>query len=268
MRIPRYTAVERRAWKGELELDAITALIEHLRALGDEVAILEDRPEHTSGGLPDVDFELSYNGKAVGVEVTQLIPAARSHYEISSLQRHIQEELGHLPAENQLGLIVVAIRFGPLPNRAGMDADVATVTEEIRSRLEHWPGDTVGEVDVSIPSGNGTIREVRLIRRAEQEARLAFITSSSDWGGAIRPMAEEFLENLVNGKPAQTGRWEEAWILVHDRVGLVSWDDLVEVLPDFEDRLPTNWRRIYVLPAADGVPVVDLLDPPAAEEQT
>lgn len=267
MRIPRYSAAERRVWKAELELAAITALVEHLRASGDEVAICEDRPEDTSGGLPDVDFELAYNGESVGVEVTQLIPAARSHYEISALQRHIQEELGHLPAEHQLGLIIVAMRFGLLPSQAGMDADVAMATDEIRSRLERWPGGTAGDVEVSIPSGKGTIREVRLIRRADQEARLAFITGSSDWGGAIRPMAEEFLENLVNHKPAQTGRWDEAWILVHDRVGLVSWDDLAEVLPGLRDRLPNNWKRIYVLPAANGVPIVDLLDPPQSEER-
>lgn len=259
--VPRYTASERRRWKNELERSAISTLVEHLRQAGDKVEICADRPEEASGGLRDVDFELSYNRRSVGVEIIQLIPGARSLYEVSAIQRHLQRELGHIPEERQLGSVIANIGFGPLPGRRAIDDDVSSLIAVLRPQLEAWPYD-VGELRVSALGANGTFSAVRLVRHASSENCLVFLTSAREWGGAIRPLAETFLQNLLETKPAQTARWAEAWILIQDRTGLVAWDDLLELLPDRHARIPSNWQRIYVLPAATGVRIVDILHPP------
>jgi hypothetical protein len=258
--IRRYPGEQRRTWKLELEESAIASLAGHLRALGEDVEVLANRPEATSNGLPDVDYELLYRGRSVGVEITQLIPAARSHYEISALERRLQQELGQIPVELDLGLIIVDISFGHLPSRAKIDADVAALSVSLRDALMSWRDCNVRELTVAIPSGFGTVRRLRLIRNESSEARLAFVTGSSEWGGALQPMAAEFLDHLLDTKPAQTGRWDEAWILIQDRIGLIGWDDLLDALPARRDRIPRNWKRMYYLPAAQDVAIVDLLD--------
>lgn len=255
----RYTAAEKRQWRAQLEHSAVMRLVAHLRQQGEEVEICDTRPDEVNRDGPEVDFEFTNQGRSIGVEVTQLIPAARSHYEISAIQRHIQEATGSIPEQRQLGVIALEVDYGVLPRAADMDRDVAVLVTDVRKALESLAPDQLQRVEVPVRAKYGTFRRVRLRRFESSDHRLTFITASGEWGGWIRPMAEDFVDRLLNTKPAQTARWDEAWIVVLDRIGLVGSDDLVDVLSARYSRLPSNWTRIYFLPAADGVPIVEMV---------
>lgn len=83
---------------------------------------------------------------------------------------------------------------------------------------------------------------------------------SEGWGGVIAEIASEFVGHLIETKRDQGTAYEELWIIVVSRMGLVEADDLEHTLVEHADELPANWCRIWLL-GLNQMPPIDIRMP-------
>lgn len=252
--------MNRAAANRAIERSALERLVSHLGHAGHRVEIEPDRPDEIDRSRPAVDFVLKVDGDQIGVEITQLIPAARSHYEIAALQTRLKSELEGDVERRRLGVVAVELDFGPLPSSGHLRRGIPKLREAIRDVLKGLRADPVGSVTVPIASEIDFIVG-GLIHQFPGDANVVgFITSSGEWGGILNPQADQFVDELLSGnKPIQTATWRRAWIVIVDRIGLVGADLIGRSLRNRQVLIPANWERIYFLPAPDGEEIEDLL---------
>ncbi len=59
------------------------------------------------------------------------------------------------------------------------------------------------------------------------------------------------MRKLVDGKGAQAQAYAEVWLLVIDNEVIIGLDLIAEAFMEVAAKVPSNWKRLYLLPATD-----------------
>jgi hypothetical protein len=250
------------ARSGNLEDEALERLIQHLRGLGHDVE-LRARPDREPRSGRAVDGELQVDGRAVAVEVTQLLPGARAHYEIAKLERALQDQLEAQVRRRRLGYVAIAVHYRRLPAKREIRAALPALTAEIVLAMQSLKPDASERHEAAVATTIGFIRRLELIQLPNAKPGLGWVGGSDEFGGWIDPIADNFVDHLLETKPGQTDGLPEAWIVIVDRVGLVDASNVAEALGRNTRGIPSNWTRIWFLPATDRSTVLSVPLPSA-----
>lgn len=229
---------------------ALETLIGYVRGLGRTVELV-GRPDREGNVGRAVDAELMVDGAAVGVEVTQLLPGARDHYEIARLERAIEDEIRPLIRELALQYVAIGVHYRDLPPKRELRAARPVLAGQIASAMRTLAALGPGRQEVEVATGVEFVRRLNLIHLPASRPGLGWIGGSDAFGGWIVPLADEYVEHLLASKGTQAEAFSIAWILIVDRVGLLAERDLADALRRQAERIPTNWRAMWLIPATD-----------------
>ena len=233
-----------------LEDAALDRLSRYLETQGDAVEV-RARPDRERRDRRAVDAELLVNGRAVGVEITQLLPGARAHYEIIRIQQAVEREVRSLVRQFPGGYLAISADFRDLPPAIEFRAAEPVLAREIATCIDSLEPPPEDRRETSIESSVRFVRRLSVIQLPRPQSGLGWLTSSDEFGGWIALIADTFVDHLLATKPGQTQPYQEAWLVIVDRVGLVDSSDVIEALARRELDIPANWSRVWFLPATD-----------------
>jgi hypothetical protein len=202
-----------------------------------------------------VDAELRVGGRLVGVEITQSIWNARAHVEIGRLTRAVEVLVRAQHLQWPTGYVAVNARFRALPPARELRLAESVLAREIGEGIRTLELDPSARRETAIDTSVPFLRWLRLIQFPGGRSGFGWLTGSDEWGGYIDGEATAFIDHLLATKPAQTARYEEAWVVIVNRDGLVGPADVASALAERRGDVPTNWTRVWVLPATDEVSV-------------
>jgi len=243
--------------RASLEDRALDRLARHLEAHGKPVEV-RARPDRERRHGRAVDAELLVNGRLVGVEITQLYtrPAARAHSEVTRIQRAVEREVRSMVRQFPAGYVAIGADFRDLPPakklRAGetvLAQEIATCIDSLEPSPEHR---RVTSIDSSVPF----VRALSVIHLPRAQSGFGWLTSADELGGWIAAIADTFVDHLLATKPGQTQPYQEAWLVIVDREGLVDPSDVAKALARREPDIPANWSRVWFLPTTDASSII------------
>ena len=213
------------------------------------------RPDQANSDRPSVDAELRVDGRLIGVEITQSIWNARAHVEISRLTQAVEALVRAQPLDWPTGYVAVNARFRALPPGRELRLAESILAREIAEGISTLDPDPSARREMAVDTVVAFVRRLRLIQLPGGRSGFGWITESDEWGGYIGPEATAFIDHLLATKPAQTARYEEAWVIIVNRDGLVGPEEVASALAERSTEVPANWTRVWVLPATDEVSV-------------
>lgn len=91
--------------------------------------------------------------------------------------------------------------------------------------------------------------EVELSPRKSRGLMVLRQTAAHDpW---LNPRAAEFVRKLIESKGGQGLSYPELWLLVIDTEVIIGLDLVEEAFAEAAADVPSNWKRLYFLPATD-----------------
>lgn len=150
-----------------------------------------------------VDAEVVIDGRLVAVEVTQLLPGARAHYEIIRLEKEIEGELKPLVAEHDLGYVAISVHYRRLPPKSVLRAAIPVLVEDLRSGIRQLQPRPGVRVEFDVETSVAFIRRLELLQLPNVNPGSGWIGGSDEFGGWIDPIADAFVAHLLDGKPAR-----------------------------------------------------------------
>lgn len=152
-----------RSWSASLEDDALSRLINHLREAGHavDVAARPDRDRRTGRA---VDAEVTVDGRIVAVEITQVLPGARAHYEIARLEKQIEAELEPRVVAGNLGYVAISIHNRRLPPKAALRAAIPILVDDIAAAMSDLEPAPRVKREVAVETSVGFIRRLELLQ--------------------------------------------------------------------------------------------------------
>lgn len=237
--------------RASLEDRALDRLARHLEAHGESVEV-RARPDRERRDERAVDAELVVNGRVVGVEITQLLPGARAHSEVARIQRAVEREVRSRVRQFPAGYVAIHADFRDLAPAKELRAAETVLAQEIATCIDSLDPSPEDRRETSIDSSVRFVRRLSVIQLPRAQSGFGWLTSSDEFGGWIAPIADTFVDHLLATKPGQTEPYQEAWLVIVDRVGLVDFSDVAGALARREPDIPANWSRVWFLPATDG----------------
>jgi hypothetical protein len=237
-----------------LEDAALARLLRYLEAQGQAVEV-RARPDRENHAGHAVDAELVVNGRAVGVEITELWSGARAQHELPRLQQAVERGVKARVRSWPAGDVAIGADFRELPPAKKLRTAETILAQEIAACIDSLDSVSEGRRETSIDSTVAFVRRLSVIQWPSQQSGFGWLTSSDEVGGWIAPLADAFVDHLLATKTEQTGAYREAWLLIVDREGLVDASNLAEALARRQPDVPANWSRVWLLPATDGTSV-------------
>jgi hypothetical protein len=146
-------------------------------------------------------------------------------------------------------------RFRALPTARELGLAESILAREIAEGISTLEPDPSTRRETAIDSSLSFLRWLRLIQLPGGRSGFGWFTGSDELGGYIDGEATAFIDHLLATKLIQTAQYEEAWVVIVNRDGLVGPADVASALAERSMDVPTNWTRVWVLPATDDVSV-------------
>jgi hypothetical protein len=233
-----------------IEDAALLRLVHYLEMNGHAVRI-RSRPDREPHVGRAVDAELEVDGRLVGVEITELVPGARSHREIARLEQAVERGIRTRVRTWPPGHVLVDAEFRELPPARTLRAAETVLATEIASCIDGLDPAPDERCEIALATAIGFIRRLKITYLPTVQAGFGWIVGSDEWGGWLTPIADRYVDQLVATKWDQLEAYREGWVTIVDGVGLLDAHDLSEAFLARQQDIPANWTRIWLLPASD-----------------
>lgn len=231
--------------------------MEWLQSEGHVVAVCR-RPDREEQSGRSVDAELLFEGRLVAVEITQLHPIARALSEMTRLTKTLRESLEPQVRQCHLGYVLLNLECRQLPTKQEMRAAIPALLKDVETALGLLAPSPTSRMAKPVDTRVAFVKKLDLIQIPHPQDQVQWLVGGDETGGDLQEMADEFVCHLLQAKGTQADGYEEAWLLVEDSTGLVGVDLLTGALDAQRDHIPTNWKRIWFLPAEDPEVVIEL----------
>lgn len=236
------TAASGRPSETDIEAWAFDILRRHLTDRGHQIDNVR-RPDFVNRSSRDVDFLIDFDGRAVAVEVTRLDQERQWWVLLDRLQQAAIAELGDWPSAAP-GLVLNLKLL-----RTGSYAEVDRAALAIAGLAREWALAPMPQpLKASVASD---LVEVEMSRPNTRFGGLMILKESSAHAAWLAPRAAEFVRKLIDGKGGQGQAYAEVWLLVIDNEVILGLDLIAEAFAGVAAEVPSNWKRLYLLPATD-----------------
>jgi hypothetical protein len=226
----------------DVEAWAFDILVRHLTEQGHQIDNVR-RPDTLNRSTRDVDFLIDFDGREVAVEVTRLDQERQWWVLLDRLQQATISEVGDWPAAAP-GLVLTLKLL-----RTGTYAEVDRAALDIAGLARDWARAAMPQpLKASVVSD---LVEVELHRPSTRPGGLMILKETSAHDAWLAPRATEFVRKLVDGKGGQGRAYAEVWLLVIDNEVIIGLDLIAEAFIEVAAKVPSNWKRLYLLPATD-----------------
>ena len=236
------SAASRGVPETDLEAWAFEILRSHLTDQGHRIDNVR-RPDVLNRSSRDVDFLIDFDGREVAVEVTRLDQERQWWVLLDRLQDATVSELRDWPSAAP-GLVLTMKLL-----RTGSHAEVDRAALAVAGLARDWARVPMPQpVKASVASD---LVEVELRRPSTRPGGLMIIRESSAHDAWLGPRAAEFVRKLIDGKATQGQAYAEVWLLVIDNEIIIGLDLITQAFAEVAAEVPSNWKRVYLLPAVD-----------------
>jgi hypothetical protein len=226
----------------DIEAWAFDILVRHLIDQGHQIDNVR-RPDTFNRSSRDVDFLIDFDGREVAVEVTRLDQERQWWVLLDRLQQATISELGDWPPTAP-GLVLTLKLL-----RTGTYAEVDRAALDIAGLARDWARAPMPQpLKASVASD---LVEVELHRPSTRPGGLMILKETSAHDAWLAPRAAEFVRKLVVSKGGQGQAYAEVWLLVIDNEVIIGLDLITEAFAEVAAEVPSNWKRLYLLPATD-----------------
>jgi hypothetical protein len=160
-----------------------------------------------------------------------------------------------------LGYVAISVHYRKLPPKSALRTAVPVLIADIADAMRRLEPDPRVRTELEVETEVAFIRRLELLQLPGAKPGLGWIGGSDEFGGWIDPMADAFVEALLEGKASQADGYAEAWVVIVDRVGLVDAKNIAEALTRSSRTVPANWTRLWFMPATDRERVIAIAIP-------
>jgi hypothetical protein len=219
---------------------ALDALALYLDAAGEPITLLR-RPDLEVRDKPAVDFEVAWRGETVGVEVTSASAYMADLLSADELESAIEEGLRPLVEDCRLGTIALHFSYHERPRRHEIEDIAERAVDAVSSLLTNGAPKEMQVCDPPHP-----LKTLRVTRHNPSRHVVGRISAPIGAWWAEGEV-DEFVTKLIAGKGTQGVDYSILWVVIFERTGILSADDLAAGLRRHRADLPENWRRVFYL---------------------
>jgi hypothetical protein len=227
------------------EQAALDALSRHLDAEGDPITVLR-RPDQEERRRRAVDFEVTWRGETVGIEVTSASAYIADLLAADELETAIEEGLLAFVEARRLGTIALHFSYYERPKKREIESIAERAVAAVSPLLTNDPPDKM-----QVPNPPHPIKALEVTRHGRSNHFVGRVSAPiGAWW--VEGEVDEFVKKLISSKGTQGEDSPVLWVLIFERTGIGSADELAAALGRHRADLPPNWRRIFYL-AGSGI---------------
>jgi hypothetical protein len=222
------------------ELAALDALSLHLVAAGEPITVLR-QPDREERDQRAVDFEVAWQGTTVGIEVTSASQYMAELKSVIEFERALEDELRPFVENQRLRRVVLHLSYHGRPRKHQIPELVQRIVPDVSAALINSASDQMHLLDPPPPIGS-----LHITRESYSRDVVGSVsTPMHAWW--VEAKVDEFVTKLIDKKRTQGEGYSTLWVLIFERTGILSADDLAAGFQRHRADLPTNWRRIFYL---------------------